>query len=113
LRSELGGQLDLATVRFRYDGVPLVAARSILASGTILVLWRSGLPPSGLVLPTLVAGVAWLLQWAGYHYAIAATSIPLEPEHSVVAAILSNVGGLLRLTPGNVVLVRGSATEPA
>jgi uncharacterized membrane protein YbhN (UPF0104 family) len=79
-----------------------------IAIGTILVLWRSGLSRSNLVLPVLLAGVAWLLQWVGYHWAIAATGIPLQPEHSVAAVVLSNIGGLLRLTPGNVGVLQGA-----
>jgi uncharacterized membrane protein YbhN (UPF0104 family) len=100
--------MALGLDRALWPGWHLGAAGAIIAIGTILVLWRSGLPLPGLVLPTLVAGVAWLLQWAGYHYAIAATGIPLEPEHSLVAVILSNVGGLLRLTPGNVGVLQGA-----
>jgi uncharacterized membrane protein YbhN (UPF0104 family) len=95
---------------------------AILAIAPILVLWRSrlvragretptsspGMPLTSLVLPVLVAGVAWLLQWAGYHWAIAATGVPLNPEHSVMAVVLSNIGGLLRLTPGNVGVLQGA-----
>jgi hypothetical protein len=83
-------------------------AGAVMAVGTVLVLWRTGLRPSRLALPVLVAGVAWLLQWGGYHWAIAATGIRLEPVNSVTAVILSNIGGLLRLTPGNVGVLQGA-----
>jgi putative heme transporter len=89
-------------------GWHLGEAGAIIASGTVLVLWRLALRPSGLALPVLVAGVAWLLQWAGYHWAIAATGIPLQLKHSVTAVVLSNIGGLLRLTPGNVGVLQGA-----
>ncbi|HXT36948.1 MAG TPA: lysylphosphatidylglycerol synthase transmembrane domain-containing protein [Chloroflexota bacterium] len=105
-----------------WPGWYLGAAGAVLAIGAILILWRSrlvgsanrspagpaGLPLSDLVLPILVAGIAWLLQWAGYHWAIAATGVPLNPEHSVTAVVLSNIGGLLRLTPGNVGVLQGA-----
>jgi uncharacterized membrane protein YbhN (UPF0104 family) len=105
-----------------WPGWYLGAAGAAIAIGAILILWRSrlvgserrtpaasaGLPLSSMVLPILVAGIAWLLQWAGYHWAIAATGVPLHPEHSVMAVILSNIGGLLRLTPGNVGVLQGA-----
>jgi uncharacterized membrane protein YbhN (UPF0104 family) len=114
--------LGLAFVRSLWSGRYLGVAGAALATGTILFLWRSrlvgspgrtpesgaGIPLSSLVLPVLIAGVAWLLQWAGYHWAIAATGVPLEPEHSAAALVLSNIGGLLRLTPGNVGVLQGA-----
>jgi uncharacterized membrane protein YbhN (UPF0104 family) len=114
--------MALALGRSLWGGWYLGGAGAVLASGAILILWRSPLvgsptraptdPPgfrlSGLGLPILVAGIAWLLQWAAYHWAIAATGVPLNPEHSVTAVVLSNIGGLLRLTPGNVGVLQGA-----
>jgi hypothetical protein len=91
-----------------WPGWHVGAIGAVLALGTVLVLWRFGLRPSSLALPVLIAGVAWLLQWGGYHWAIAATGIRLEPVNSLAAVVLSNIGGLLRLTPGNVGVLQGA-----
>jgi len=103
--------MALGLSRFVSSGWYLSVAGAALAAGTILVLWRTRLVRvslSGLALPILVSGVAWLLQWTGYHWAIAATGVPLQPEHSAAAVVLSNIGGLLRLTPGNVGVLQGA-----
>ncbi|HEY7634696.1 MAG TPA: lysylphosphatidylglycerol synthase transmembrane domain-containing protein [Gemmatimonadales bacterium] len=114
--------VTLAVGGFARPGWYLGAAGAALAAGSVLIVWRSrlvgaagqapdsrpGLPLTSLMVPILIAGIAWLLQWAGYHWAIAATGVPLNPGHSVTAVVLSNVGGLLRLTPGNVGVLQGA-----
>lgn len=51
---------------------------------------------------------SWILQWATYHWSIVATGANVSPALSVLALVLSNVGGILRLTPGNVGVVQGA-----
>jgi uncharacterized membrane protein YbhN (UPF0104 family) len=51
---------------------------------------------------------SWGLQWATYHWSIVATGANVSPALSVLALVLSNVGGILRLTPGNVGVVQGA-----
>jgi len=51
---------------------------------------------------------SWGLQWATYHWSIVATGAMVTPALSVLALVLSNVGGILRLTPGNVGVVQGA-----
>ena len=51
---------------------------------------------------------SWGLQWATYHWSIVATGAKVTPALSVLALVLSNVGGILRLTPGNVGVVQGA-----
>jgi uncharacterized membrane protein YbhN (UPF0104 family) len=51
---------------------------------------------------------SWGLQWATYHWSIVATGAIVTPALSVLALVLSNVGGILRLTPGNVGVVQGA-----
>lgn len=69
--------------------------------------------PSGYALrklaaPLTLATVAWALQWATYHWSIAAAHAHAPPTASALALVASNLGGLLRLTPGNVGVVQGA-----
>jgi uncharacterized membrane protein YbhN (UPF0104 family) len=66
--------------------------------------WR----PADLALPVALGVLSWLLQWATYHWVIVASHVAVTPALSVLALILSNVGGILRLTPGNVGVVQGA-----
>jgi uncharacterized membrane protein YbhN (UPF0104 family) len=50
----------------------------------------------------------WALQWATYHWSIAAMHVAVKPSASMLALVLANVGGALRLTPGNVGVVQGA-----
>ncbi|HET7471416.1 MAG TPA: lysylphosphatidylglycerol synthase transmembrane domain-containing protein [Gemmatimonadales bacterium] len=67
-----------------------------------------GWTPSGLVAPLGFAMAGWALQWATYHWSIAAMHIAVTPSASMLALLLANVGGALRLTPGNVGVVQGA-----
>lgn len=58
--------------------------------------------------PLAINVASWGLQWATYHCAIVATGARIPPALSVLALVLSNVGGILRLTPGNVGVVQGA-----
>ena len=61
-----------------------------------------------LAAPLAINVGSWGLQWATYHCSIVATGALISPSLSVLALVLSNVGGLLRLTPGNVGVVQGA-----
>jgi uncharacterized membrane protein YbhN (UPF0104 family) len=61
-----------------------------------------------LAVPLALNVGAWGLQWATYHWSIVATGARVSPALSVLALVLSNVGGILRLTPGNVGVVQGA-----
>jgi uncharacterized membrane protein YbhN (UPF0104 family) len=76
----------------------------------------SGWRPADLALPVVVGVLSWFLQWATYHWVIVASHVAVAPALSLLALILSNVGGILRLTPGNVGVVQGAvvlALKPA
>ncbi len=48
-------------------------------------------------------GVAnWGLQWLAYHWSIVAVGIAAPPGAALAALVAANLGGILRLTPGNV-----------
>ncbi len=61
-----------------------------------------------LAAPVALNIAGWGLQWATYHWSIVATGAHVSPALSVLALVLSNVGGVLRLTPGNVGVVQGA-----
>jgi len=67
-----------------------------------------GWTPGALVAPLGFAMAGWALQWATYHWSIAAMHVPVTPSASMLALLLANVGGALRLTPGNVGVVQGA-----
>jgi uncharacterized membrane protein YbhN (UPF0104 family) len=50
----------------------------------------------------------WLAQWFTYHWSIAATHVAVTPAVSLMALVLSNLVGILRLTPGNIGVMQGS-----
>jgi uncharacterized membrane protein YbhN (UPF0104 family) len=62
----------------------------------------------GLVAAVFLACLNWLLQWASYHWTIAATHTPVTPAISLSVVVAANAGGLLRLTPGNIGVLQGS-----
>jgi uncharacterized membrane protein YbhN (UPF0104 family) len=62
----------------------------------------------GLVLAVGLAAVSWLAQWFAYHWSIAATHVAITPAVSLAALVMSNVAGVLRLTPGNIGVMQGS-----
>jgi len=106
-------------------GIPwrwvVAGAVALTAAAVALLRWlpwlRSRLPEGGrdsgwtfggVLAPVSFAVAAWTLQWATYHWSIAATHIAVRRSGSLRALLLSNLGGLLRLTPGNVGVVQGA-----
>jgi uncharacterized membrane protein YbhN (UPF0104 family) len=67
-----------------------------------------GWTPGGLVAPLGFAMAGWALQWATYHWSIAAMHVAVTPSASMLALVIANLGGALRLTPGNVGVVQGA-----
>jgi uncharacterized membrane protein YbhN (UPF0104 family) len=67
-----------------------------------------GWTPAALVAPLGFAMAGWALQWATYHWSIAAMHVAVTPTASLLALLLANLGGALRLTPGNVGVVQGA-----
>ena len=62
----------------------------------------------GMVAAVLLACFNWLLQWAAFHWTIAATHTSVHISVSLSALVAANAAGLLRLTPGNVGVLQGS-----
>jgi uncharacterized membrane protein YbhN (UPF0104 family) len=63
----------------------------------------------GQLLAPLAFGLAaWALQWATYHWSIVATHTAVTRSASLVALLVSNLGAIPRLTPGNIGVVQGA-----
>jgi uncharacterized membrane protein YbhN (UPF0104 family) len=99
----------------------IAGAMALTAAALVLlrrVPWLRPAHPSGAgrlgwsdgrLLAALAFGMAgWTLQWATYHWSIAATHAAVTPSASMLALLLANLGGILRLTPGNVGVVQGA-----
>ena len=87
----------------------LVACAAALAVGALVLSRQLGwLRVSHLLGPLAFGTAAWGLQWATYYWSIAATDAAVTPSSSLLALLLSNFGGLFRLTPGNVGIIQGA-----
>ena len=62
----------------------------------------------GMVAAVSLACLNWILQWAAFHWTIAATHTLVHPSISLSALVAANAAGLLRLTPGNFGVLQGS-----
>ena len=88
----------------------------LLGGAVALLRWVPWLRPRAaggwtaaqLAWPVALNVVSWGFQWATYHCSIAATGVAVTPGLSALALVLSNVGGIFRLTPGNVGVVQGA-----
>ncbi len=102
-------------------GWRLLGAALVLLGGAVALLrWVPWLRPARgdqsakgwsaaeLAAPLGLGIASWGLQWATYQWSIAATGAAVTPTLSMLALVLSNVGGVLRLTPGNVGVVQGA-----
>ena len=74
--------------------------RRLAATSTMIV--KPGPVAAALVLSL----VAWVGQWATFHYAARAASLPVTASISLLALIVVNASFLVRLTPGNVGVVQ-------
>jgi uncharacterized membrane protein YbhN (UPF0104 family) len=110
--------------------VRLLGGGVLLLGGAFALLrWVPWLRPGGIgggalqgwsatrLAPAIGLDIAsWGLQWASYHWSIAATHTAVAPSLSCLALVLANVGGAFRLTPANVGVVQGAvvlALRPA
>jgi uncharacterized membrane protein YbhN (UPF0104 family) len=63
-----------------------------------------------IAVPTLLAVASWITQWGTYHLVLLAIGVPVTPAASVTALIITNIGGLLRITPANVGVTQAAMT---
>jgi uncharacterized membrane protein YbhN (UPF0104 family) len=88
---------------------PLMAGAAALAiGGLVLIHQLRWLSPLSLLGPLAFGAAAWGLQWATYYWSAAAAHVAVTPSSSLLALLLSNFGGLFRLTPGNVGVVQAA-----
>ena len=80
----------------KFSSIIPVRARSVVATMASIG------SPRSLVLPTLLALANWAAQWGTYHLTLLALHVPTSLASSFTALVLCNVGGVARLTPGNV-----------
>jgi uncharacterized membrane protein YbhN (UPF0104 family) len=58
--------------------------------------------------PLALSALNWVAQWLTYHWVIVATHVSTSPAVSGTALLAANVGGILRVTPGNVGVIQAS-----
>lgn len=63
---------------------------------------------SGVIAAVILTSMSWLAQWLAYHLAIEATGVPVTSVASLATLIVSNIGAIPRLTPGNIGVLQGS-----
>jgi uncharacterized membrane protein YbhN (UPF0104 family) len=100
----LGIVLAAAVVTLAPPGAHRLAlASAVLIAGAAAALrWVPWLrADTRLAAPLAIDIGGWLCQWGTYHWAVAAAGAAVTPRLSVLALVLSNVGGIFRLTPGN------------
>jgi uncharacterized membrane protein YbhN (UPF0104 family) len=66
------------------------------------------LQPSRLAAPLALGVVSWVAQWVTYHWALVATHVSTSAAVSLVALVAANIGGIFRITPGNVGVLQAS-----
>ena len=66
----------------------------------------TGTPP--LPAPVTLGFANWVLQWLAYHWTIVAVGIAAPPAAALTALVAANLGGMLRLTPGNLGVLQAS-----
>ncbi len=101
---QIGAAVALAAVlllvRFRGWGDLIARLPAGLQEGaTELALMSS---EGRLIGPTALALLSWAAEWATYHLSLRAVHIPASYAASFTALIAVNVGGIIRITPGNV-----------
>ncbi len=58
--------------------------------------------------PTLCALLNWITQWATFHLTFVALHIRVPLEASLIALLITNLSGILRISPGNIGLMEAS-----
>jgi uncharacterized membrane protein YbhN (UPF0104 family) len=88
---------------------PLIGLAVALVLAALVVAYRVGSwNRRGVLGAVALTAVNWLAQWATYHWSIEAVHARVTPAASLMTLIASNLGGILRLTPGNLGVVQGS-----
>jgi uncharacterized membrane protein YbhN (UPF0104 family) len=67
-----------------------------------------GLTASGLVAALALSVVNWAAQWLTFHWAMVATHVSTSAAVSLSALVVANLGGVFRITPGNVGVLQAS-----
>lgn len=63
---------------------------------------------SQMVAPLALSTLNWVAQWLTYHWVIMATHVSTSLAVSGAALLMANIGGILRVTPGNVGVLQAS-----
>jgi uncharacterized membrane protein YbhN (UPF0104 family) len=58
--------------------------------------------------PLALSTLNWVAQWLTYHWVIMATHVSTSLTVSGAALLMANIGGILRITPGNVGVLQAS-----
>jgi uncharacterized membrane protein YbhN (UPF0104 family) len=61
-----------------------------------------------LVAPFALSVVNWAAQWLTFHWALVATHVSTSAAVSLSALVMANLGGVFRITPGNVGVLQAS-----
>jgi uncharacterized membrane protein YbhN (UPF0104 family) len=91
----------------------VLAVAWLLGAGPKLIAllpsgWRprfpggSPLTPRRLAAPLALSVANWVAQWVAFHWAVVATHASTSAAVSLSALVMANVGGIFRITPGNV-----------
>ena len=106
--------------------IVLLVALLVLGATTVAECWERSvrlLPPGvrtvlddvtaigargQLAVPVLLGLGGWLAEWATYHLSMAAVCGPVPLAASFLALVAANVGGIPRLTPGNVGIMQAA-----
>jgi len=110
----------------RVIGLALIGTAAAIMLGYRLVPWdrlhsralgrwhetfiriAAGQSHRGMIAAVALAAASWLAQWFTYHWSIGATHVAITPAVSLAALVMSNIAGILRLTPGNIGVMQGS-----
>jgi uncharacterized membrane protein YbhN (UPF0104 family) len=71
-----------------------------------IVGWSS--PPTRWLAPLVLSIVNWAAQWLTFHLAFVATHVSTTANVSLSALVMANLGGIFRITPGNVGVLQAS-----
>jgi uncharacterized membrane protein YbhN (UPF0104 family) len=65
-------------------------------------------PPRQWVGPLGLSVINWAAQWLTFHWAFVATHVSTTANVSLSALVMANLGGIFRITPGNVGVLQAS-----
>jgi uncharacterized membrane protein YbhN (UPF0104 family) len=73
-----------------------------------LLRWAAELGAPGVPAAIWLSTLNWFMQWLAYAGAAMAVGLPRAPVLGLAALLIANVGGALRVTPGNVGVLQAS-----